>query len=137
MSLSSPAVCELVNVTYRQLNYWTTCKWIVPTGKGEHSNWAAFEPEDVARVAVLCQAGRAGLDLPTIAAALRAVTIPPRREGFVVIDTSTLTPAWIPAGDLGGQLTTNPGPHVVIDTSHWLAVARGTSPTSTATRRVS
>lgn len=62
--LSSTAMCDLVGCSYRQLDYWTRCRYVVPAiearGSGSGRRWTERQVRNVRLVYGLSQLGAKG-----------------------------------------------------------------------------
>lgn len=65
-ALTSLEVCELANVTYRQLDYWTRQRWVAATpqfpGSGATRFYTRTEAKRVALMARMVEAGIQPID---------------------------------------------------------------------------
>jgi DNA-binding transcriptional MerR regulator len=70
-----PVVCEVVGVTYRQLDYWTTTGLVTPSVRGAEGSGSQrlYAFEDIVRLKVIKRLLDAGVSLQRIRAALEFV----------------------------------------------------------------
>ena len=114
--INAPDASRLAGITYRQLDYWATRGWVLPSveaGRGRPGR-RLYSADDVVRLAALGHFGRSGADVGQLGPQLAALKLPGADVDYLVALGTELALEVIAADGLRAHVS-GVGSHVVFD----------------------